>query len=514
MAGQMKPLGKLIIIILILGGLFVLYKVLSRTGVIDKIARSEKKTVTSGEVKKLTKGGTPMITVGINTWGGYAPGVYFNNGFSASNTSRYFTEEGILVEFKLIDDFKSLRDAWRANAINAMGLATVDSLPCEINDLAPENPKVFMQTDWSRGGDAIVAVYGINSTADVRGKKVAVAIGTPSHSLLLLWLQAGGVGYNEITPVGTDSGIQAAQNFKAGAVDVAVVWSPDDQDCIKAVPGAHLLFNTKKATNVIADVFVAKESYLSGNQDTVRKFMSGWFKAAAEINTNSQAKAEAAKIVSRSFNVDTNMASMMIDNARLSTYGDNMFFFGLAPGTGTQGEEVYTKMHRLFSSVGLAPVTIPPWRNITNTLALQSLNLVGKGHEAEGSMPFTAPTPSEASAPAIAQKSATVNFEFASAILSEDGKLAIDMFFSNTAREFAGARIRIEGNTDSIGSRDSNVKLSWRRANAVANYLVNKYGFDRNRFVIIGNGPDKPVADNNTDEGRAKNRRTDFALLE
>jgi len=88
------------------------------------------------------------------------------------------------------------------------------------------------------------------------------------------------------------------------------------------------------------------------------------------------------------------------------------------------------------------------------------------------------------------------------------------MFFSNTAREFAGARIRIEGNTDSIGSRDSNVKLSWRRANAVANYLVNKYGFDRNRFVIIGNGPDKPVADNNTDEGRAKNRRTDFALLE
>jgi len=43
MAGQMKPLGKLIIIILILGGLFVLYKVLSRTGVIDKIARSERK---------------------------------------------------------------------------------------------------------------------------------------------------------------------------------------------------------------------------------------------------------------------------------------------------------------------------------------------------------------------------------------------------------------------------------------------------------------------------------------
>ena len=64
-----------------------------------------------------------------------------------------------------------------------------------------------------------------------------------------------------------------------------------------------------------------------------------------------------------------------------------------------------------------------------------------------------------------------------------------------------------------IGSREANVRLSWQRANAVANYLVAKYSFDRNRFVIVGNGPDKPVADNATEEGRSKNRRTDFALL-
>ncbi len=512
----MKPIGKLILIVVVLGGLFGVYKILDWQGVIGKITRPQKPAAAtaSGEVKKLAKSGTPMITVGINTWGGYAPGVYFNNGFAASQTSKYYTEEGILVDFKLIDDFKSLRDAWRANSINVMGLATVDSLPCEINDLAAENPKVFIQTDWSRGGDAIVAIYGINSTADVRGKKVAMALGTPSHSLLLLWLQAGGVNYNEINVVGTDSGIQAAQNFKAGAVDVAVVWSPDDQDCIKAVPGSHLLFNTKKATNAIADVFIVKENYLAANADTVKRFVEGWLKGAAEINSNPQAKAEAAKVVSRSFNVDTNMANLMIDNARLSTYGDNMFFFGLASGTGTQGEEVYTKMHRLFSSVGLAPVTVPPWRNITDTSALQAISLAGKGHEAEGTMEFAAPTPADVTAPAIAQKSATVNFEFGSARLSDEGKTAIDMYFANTSKEFAGARVRIEGNTDIIGSREVNMRLSKARADSVADYLVSKYSFDRDRFVIVGNGPDKPVADNDTEGGRARNRRTDFALLE
>ena len=74
-------------------------------------------------------------------------------------------------------------------------------------------------------------------------------------------------------------------------------------------------------------------------------------------------------------------------------------------------------------------------------------------------------------------------------------------------------RIRIEGNTDITGSRDLNVKLSKERAQAVADYLVSEYNFDPNRFVIVGNGPDKPIASNDTEAGRAKNRRTDFEFL-
>ncbi len=57
------------------------------------------------------------------------------------------------------------------------------------------------------------------------------------------------------------------------------------------------------------------------------------------------------------------------------------------------------------------------------------------------------------------------------------------------------------------------INLSKKRAQAVADYLINEHGFDKNRFIIIGNGPDKPIADNSTDEGRGKNRRTDFELL-
>jgi outer membrane protein OmpA-like peptidoglycan-associated protein len=56
------------------------------------------------------------------------------------------------------------------------------------------------------------------------------------------------------------------------------------------------------------------------------------------------------------------------------------------------------------------------------------------------------------------------------------------------------------------------MRLSRARADSVASYLISR-GFDRNKFEVVGNGPDKPVASNETDEGRAKNRRTDFEVI-
>jgi len=511
---QMRPGAKFILILLAAGVLFGGYKLADSKGWLKKIVPAGKSAGLSAEAKEASKKGTPVIKVGINTWGGYAAGTYFNKGFAASTNSRYYSDEGIMVQFVLIDDFKTMRDAWKSGSIDVLGLATVDSLPTEIKDLMEYKPRVFIQTDWSRGGDAVVVKSGINSAADLKGKKVAFALGTPSHSLLMTWLNAGNVSYSDIQTVPTDSGIMAAQQFKAGAVDAAVVWSPDDEDCVKAIPGAKILFNTKKATNVIADVLLVKDEYLQKNPDVVKKFMEGWFKGAAEINTNNEAKAEAAQVLANGFNVSSDMAKLMIDNARISTYGDNMYFFGLGQGSGVRAEELYNKMFRLFSSIGLAPMSIPTWREISTTAPLSQISLSGNGYGAESAVQFTAPKAADVTAPVIATKPAPVTYEFGSATLSDDGKVAIDTYFANAAKEYANARVRIEGNTDSIGSAESNRALSRARAQSVANYLVQKYGFDYKRFVIVGNGMDNPIADNGTSEGRAQNRRTEFMILQ
>ncbi len=72
--------------------------------------------------------------------------------------------------------------------------------------------------------------------------------------------------------------------------------------------------------------------------------------------------------------------------------------------------------------------------------------------------------------------------------------------------------VRIEGHTDDKGDRDYNIDLSKRRADAVKKYLVD-HGIAEDRVETVGYGPDKPIADNGTKEGRAKNRRVEFFII-
>jgi OOP family OmpA-OmpF porin len=74
-------------------------------------------------------------------------------------------------------------------------------------------------------------------------------------------------------------------------------------------------------------------------------------------------------------------------------------------------------------------------------------------------------------------------------------------------------KLRIEGHTDNVGTPDANVELSGQRALAVKIKLV-EAGVAKERLLAVGHGQNKPLADNSTEEGRAKNRRTEFRLAE
>lgn len=74
-------------------------------------------------------------------------------------------------------------------------------------------------------------------------------------------------------------------------------------------------------------------------------------------------------------------------------------------------------------------------------------------------------------------------------------------------REYPQTKVTIEGHTDSRGSNEYNQKLSQRRANTIANMLTTEFNIDADRVTAIGYGEERPVASNDTDEGRQDNRR-------
>ena len=105
-----------------------------------------------------------------------------------------------------------------------------------------------------------------------------------------------------------------------------------------------------------------------------------------------------------------------------------------------------------------------------------------------------------------------VLFAFDKSILTEadvkELQKAVDF-----VKKYPGAEIRLDGYTDYIGTDAYNIKLSERRATAVKDYLIKEAAVDSSKISAVGHGKADPVADNKTEEGRAKNRRVEISIL-
>lgn len=104
-----------------------------------------------------------------------------------------------------------------------------------------------------------------------------------------------------------------------------------------------------------------------------------------------------------------------------------------------------------------------------------------------------------------------IRFATGSAAIARSSEFILDELIG-FLRENATVKIRIEGHTDSVGRLEDNMALSHDRAFTVMEYLQGK-GIAGSRLSFKGLGPTKPVATNDTPEGRARNRRTEFVII-
>ena len=539
MARQLTPLGRFLFVV---AGLSLLGYGLYRYGVLGRItsvlapekrvegtvskddfgAGSTAAGTTTGAARTSAPvgGGTRLkrpIKVAIVLWGGYAGGIMANNGMLPNPDSAFSREFGVQVELLQIDDFDKSRDAFRAGGdrggVDIMW-STVDAYALEYGGLSKLDPKAIMQYDWSRGGDAIAVDASIKTVADLKGKRLACAEATPSHFFALYVLTQGGLTNRDVNWVFTTSAVDAANVFKAGKVDAAVSWSPDVYVAAREREGGHILASTKEATNLIADIFVARGDFLEQHPEDARRFVAGWLRGVEMVKKNPD---KAAVLLQKSLTgVNTlDDAKAMLDDVKLPDYGENKAFFSPQGGAIVNYFSLYQSAQNIWRKIGkISSVSAPQQSVDTRFLDAAAEFFPGAGTataEAKPEFDFKAPAPRSSAAP-ILTKTVSIYFPSGSSVLDENAKAVLDTQVVDLAATFGSAYLRVSGNTDNVGARDANVRLSRARADAVAQYLMTK-GFERNKFDVVGNGPDKPVTGNDSDAGRAKNRRTDFEVI-
>jgi OmpA-OmpF porin, OOP family len=111
----------------------------------------------------------------------------------------------------------------------------------------------------------------------------------------------------------------------------------------------------------------------------------------------------------------------------------------------------------------------------------------------------------------LALANRTIEFETGNATLTGSGRQVLDLLAPVLLR-LTGRNFEVTGHTDALGSRPQNIALSAARADAVKRYLMVK-GVAADSITTAGVGPDRPLASNDTSEGRSRNRRIELRVV-
>lgn len=464
------------------------------------------------------------LRVGIVTWPGYAGGITANNGFTPNKECIYWKDHHLLVEFMLLEDVDARAKAFARGGKDGVDIvwSTVDFWANELPGFRKNglNARTVMQVDWSRGGDAIVADQSIHRIEDLKGKKISLALFTPSHWLLEYSLENSSLNEDEQSAivkslVGKNASPDARADFTAGKVDACVVWEPDVTQALKERPGSHVLISSKTAANLIADLMVAREDFIKQHPEVIKAFVQGWLDGTVEANRDSDKVVQLLmdnEPLYKDLGADATRAQLPL--VKWADLSENTRMFGL-DGSEPLFDRIYKQASQAWVSRGYISSQVSPGdaRDAKFLKEIYAANAkeapVVKPEQFK--FPKVAPKEKKTATPVMTKKM-NIYFASGSAALDENSKQVLDQM-ALIAQTYSNAYMRVEGNTDNLGNAQKNVQLSEARARAVVNYLINKYGFSRGRFIPKGNGPYNPVVSNATLEGRGKNRRTDIMII-
>ena len=484
------------------------------------------------------KDGKLVVQFPINVWPGWAPIIVANAGLEPSDQSVFYKKYGFFVKLAIVDDPVAARDLFASGKSHILW-GTLDMIALFAPELVKDSrtvPVVCQQIDFSGGGDGVVARGEIRSINDLRPvagkrKKVVLAQNSPSHYLIMSLLIDAGIDPGEVDFKWAKDAPSAAKLFVQDAsFDAFVGWSPDIYNITDKLKGTRLVVTTGTANHLIADVWAVRNDFLKDNPQVVSGLVQGIFDGMDMVRKD---PGLAARALAAAFQLPEADCKSMVGkdggitegDAHLTNYRENAKFF-LDPFNPANFEVVWNSSSTIYKSLGSIN-TIVPSAKIKNKDILVALSETYKDVK-DLSQPTFKPEAlknmsAEAGSGQVLTKAVMISFEPNKSVLNAEYDTTIPATLEEIGKlagKFGNAYIIIEGNTDAsrkgIVPADLVRQLSYDRADSVRKAIMEKYRFDPNKFKVVGNGWDNPLAnctDPSNSEHNKKNRRVEVKVF-
>lgn len=512
-----KILLMVVIVIALAGGVVAGLK----TGIITNDKEEDKRkadTVVSpdsnGNVINTEKKDEATINLSLDEWIGWKSIIDANGGLSTKAGSIY-DQLGIKVNISIINDATQSSNALISGKLDASGY-TINRTAFLSNKFSDAGIDVIMPfiTNFSNGGDGIIATSNITRVEDLVEAKIGVPQFSEAHSLVVWFVNQSDLSdADKIQIIESliffETPDEAAKAFFAGKIDVAATWEPYLTQA-QNMSDANILFSTANSSSLIMDGIVFNAEFAKNNKEVVSAFIDGALQAASVYDTEMSTIKSVMPMFSTASDQDIK------DNctsAKLTTYADNIELFN------GNAKTIFSDMCEVWKSIGESVDA-----ELVDTLYdSQYIEALSDKYDANATTILdNKPVVTEDNkdsileTEALLQKSASVNFVINTAKFTDAAEATESLNeFISIAKVLDGTIIEIAGNTDPNPDSDpediANKLLSQQRAETVKQYFVLN-GISADRIISVGNGSSNPIVDNDTEEHRAMNRRTDVSF--
>jgi len=307
-------------------------------------------------------------------------------------------------------------------------------------------------------------------------------------------------------------------------IDGCATWTPGDKMVFDALKGFTDIASTKDFPNQMATTLIVVKEWAEKHPKIVSNILKSALTASNQIKQYDQWARKGSETTQKTFNLETadywykmfkgqkgskGGVDYNMGGTRVLTYADAMQYYGITDGT-NRYKSVYNQVSNYL--VELNPFGfnesvegIVPYNEAVNLFFLKNINDIEAGVvEIED---YTA-----TKTKVLATGDWQINFSTGSANIEQSSSRDLTNIF-NLLVQAEQTKVQLVGYTDNTGSNSINQPLSKERAQSVANYLISK-GIAKNRIQLVdGKGDANPVGDNNTNSGRALNRRVQITLL-